>query len=118
MATVAAVPRRYGDGVAQRFERSWSRAVAAVLVRPWLWCTALRIAGRSSPRGWWHRSPFVPRPPAAFVAFRLETQYGSTPGSAPVAEDLVAYLAWCRSLDRDRSRDRGRKGAGRHGPRR
>lgn len=74
-----------------------------MLVRPGLWPTALRIIGRSSPRGWWHRAPFVPRPPAAFVQFRLETQYGSTTAGAPVAQDLVAYLAWCRALDRQRS---------------
>ncbi len=80
-----------------------------MLVRPWLWPTALRVVGRHSPPGWWHRAPFVPRPPAAFVAFRLETQYGAAAASAPVAEDLVVYLAWCRSLSRLR------KGAGRLG---
>jgi hypothetical protein len=46
------------------------------------------------------------------VQFRLETQYGSSTAGAPVADDLfaddlVAYLAWCRSLDRQRS-DRAR----------
>ncbi len=69
-------------------------------MRPWLWSTALLTVARHSPPGWWHRAPFVPRPPAAFVAFRLETQYGGTAASAPVAEDLVVYLAWCRSLRR------------------
>lgn len=79
-------------------QRTWSRSVAAVLLRPWLWPTAVRVIGRSSRPGWWRRPPFLPRPPAAFVGFRLETQYGGV--DAPAPEDLVAYLAWCRSLDR------------------
>jgi len=88
----------------------------AVVVRPWLWTTALRVVGRSSRRGWWRRAPFLPRPPAAFVGFRLETQYGGQ--AAPAAADLVAYLAWCRSLDRSRTSVRTGEGSGGLGTRR
>ena len=89
-------------------------------MRPWLWPAALRVIGRSSRRGWWHRPPFFPLPPTEFVGFRLETQYGDPPRRdrgrdrgrdraggaqerrAPLPGDLVAYVAWCRSIDRSR----------------
>jgi hypothetical protein len=73
----------------------WRRATLAVLVRPWLWATAVRSAIAASPRGWWRRWPFVPRPDADFLRFRFETAYGH--GGTPRAEDFVAYLEWCRA---------------------
>jgi hypothetical protein len=44
---------------------------------------------------WWRRAPFLPLPDAAYLRFRLETQYGRD--GAPAAGDLVTYLTWCRS---------------------
>ena len=47
---------------------------------------------------WWRRPPFLPLPDAAYLRFRLETQYGHV---APVdPNDLITYLEWCRSSDR------------------
>jgi hypothetical protein len=43
-------------------------------------------------------------PDRAFVAFRLETQYGTH--GAPEPRDLVTYLAWCRELERHRKLER------------
>lgn len=73
--------------------------VLAVLVRPWLWLTAVRQILRLAPRGWWHRPPFLPLPPADYLEFRLVTQYGSAhlaSGGDIRPADVVDYLAWCR----------------------
>jgi len=70
-------------------------AALAVAARPWLWRTAVSSARRIARPGWWRSPPFLPRPETAYLAFRLETQYGT--GGAPGARDLVAYLEWCRS---------------------
>ena len=84
-------------------------ALRAVLVRPHLWVTALRQSGRLAPSGWWRRPPFLPRPDADYLGFRMETQYGSRV-HAPDAVDLVSYLEWCRAQDRDRRRPPGHGG--------
>jgi hypothetical protein len=78
----------------------WARTTwRAVLVRPDLWRVAVGQALRLAPRGWWRRPPFVPRPDARYLGFRLETQYG-TPGATPRGADVVSYLEWCRAHDR------------------
>jgi len=74
-------------------------AVAAVAARPSLWSTALRVGARMVPRGWWQRPPFLPRPDPAYVGFRAVTQYGEADHPL-VADDVVQYLTWCRSLRR------------------
>jgi hypothetical protein len=88
---------------------SWARAVAAVIARPVLWPTAARQWMRATPRGWWRRPPFLPRPSRDYLRFRLETQYGAD--GAPAPRDLVTYLEWCRAEQR-----RNRRGV-RAGPR-
>ncbi|MCJ7672713.1 MAG: hypothetical protein MUP67_11810 [Acidimicrobiia bacterium] len=80
--------------------RSWVGAVARVAVRPGLWPTALRTAGRFTRPGWWRRPPFLPVPDRAYLAFRLETQYGAR--GTPEPRDLVTYLQWCREFERYR----------------
>ena len=73
-------------------------AVLAVARRPRLWPTALRQARRLAAPGWWHRWPFLPVPPPAYLRFRLQTAYGG-PGTTPIApHDLVTYLTWCRTF--------------------
>ena len=72
----------------------WARATGAVLARPWLWPTAGRQLWRLARPGWWRRRPFLPLPDPDYLHFRLETQYGAA--GVPRAEDVVAYLAWCR----------------------
>ena len=75
---------------------SWvRRAAVAVVVRPRLWRTALRqLLGLARP-GWWHRWPPFPSPDAAYLSFRLVTQYGAA-DHAPEPDDVVSYLEWCR----------------------
>ena len=77
--------------------RPWWPLVLAVAQRPRLWTTALVQAWRIAPRGWWHRWPPSPMPPAPYVDFRLQTVYGTTDGVLQPA-DLVAYLEWCRRM--------------------
>lgn len=78
-------------------------AVVAVVVRPWLWTTAVRQVLRLAPRGWWRRAPFLPLPPADYMEFRMVTQYGGghgQPGVPVRPHDVVDYLAWCRDWNR------------------
>lgn len=77
--------------------------VVAVLVRPWLWATALVQMHRLAGPGWWRRPPFLPLPPADYSEFRLVTQYGGKyldEGGRVVAADVVDYLSWCRDWNR------------------
>lgn len=77
--------------------------VGAVVVRPHLWFTAVRQLSRLARRGWWHRPPFLPLPPADYLEFRLVTQYGSAhlaSGGDIRARDVLDYLAWCRAWDK------------------
>jgi hypothetical protein len=75
----------------------WLRAGAMAALRPRLWPTALRQMVRLARARWWRRPPFLPVPDREYLRFRLQTQYGDAP---PVARDLVAYLEWCRSMER------------------
>jgi hypothetical protein len=93
-------PRSGGDGGGDGGGgRGTRRAVGAVVVRPRLWATALRQAGRMAAPGWWRRPPFLPRPDRRYLAFRFETHAGAA--DRPLApHELVAYLEWCRTEDR------------------
>ena len=75
------------------------RVGAAVVARPRLWATALRQVRRLARRGWWARPPFLPLPPADYLAFRMETQYGSGV-RRPDPEDVLHYLSWCQQMQR------------------
>jgi hypothetical protein len=78
--------------------RWWFGAVLAVLRRPRLWPTAAGQALRLARPGWWRRAPFLPVPDRDYVRFRIQTAYGSQ--GTPEADDLVAYLNWCREFNR------------------
>lgn len=71
--------------------------VLALVRRPDLWFTALRVAFVLAPRGWWRRPPHLPLPSAAYLRFRLVTAYGGSGTHPPEPADLVAYLEWCRA---------------------
>jgi hypothetical protein len=57
--------------------------------------TAKRQYVASLPRRWWRRRPFLPVPPADYVRFRLQTQYGTAKHSIE-AVDVLNYLSWCK----------------------
>ncbi|TMK89240.1 MAG: hypothetical protein E6G57_02465 [Actinobacteria bacterium] len=79
--------------------RWWWGVAGAVLARPRLWLTALGQVLRLARPGWWHRWPPVPAPDAAYLRFRLQTQYGD-PDREPEPLDILAYLEWCRDYPR------------------
>ncbi len=73
------------------------RTVLALLRRPDLWFTGVRVLLRLAPAGWWRRAPHLPIPSKDYLHFRMVTAYGGD-GSGPArSEDLVAYLEWCRA---------------------
>jgi hypothetical protein len=72
-----------------------ARAVPAVVVRPWLWPTALMQLLVLAPTGWWRRAPHLPVPDRDYFRFRMQTMYGDA-SHRPEGEDLVTYLNWCR----------------------
>ena len=82
-------------------------AMLAIARHPSLWLTALRQTFRLAPNGWWRRAPFLPLPDRRYMSFRFETQYGDSVHRAE-PRDLVTYLAWCRSYQRDLRRKRDR----------
>jgi len=70
-------------------------AILAVLIRPWLWPTALGAMFALAPDRWWARKPYLPIPDADVIAWRKATAYGSS--SAPMTpHDVVSYLNWRR----------------------
>jgi hypothetical protein len=84
----------------------WFQSFLAVLLRPWLWATALAQMCRMAPSRWWSRSPYLPLPDRGYLEFRLETAYGAR--GTPRAVDVVRYLEWCRSA---RAGSTGRRAA-------
>lgn len=76
-------------------------AAAALLARPDLWGTGLRVLVGHIRRRWWARPPFLPLPDPSHLAWRRLTLYGSA--DRPLApSDLVGYLEWCRRQRRAR----------------
>jgi hypothetical protein len=64
-----------------------------VLRRPRLWTAGARAYVTHVPSGWHRRAPFLPVPDRAWLAFRLQTQYGDS-AHAPEPDDVVAWLEW------------------------
>ncbi len=70
--------------------------VVAVLRRPSLWWSAVRVVRRVIPTRWWTRPPFLPVPSRAYLRFRKEAYYGDA--RAPFrADDVLKYLTWVRA---------------------
>ncbi len=76
--------------------------LAAVVGRPDLWFTALRVLGGVLQPGWWRRWPPVPRVPPAYLEWRRTTMWGDEHPGGLGADEAVAYLAWCRRMRRSR----------------
>lgn len=79
----------------------WLAAGVALLRRPDLWPVAVAEASRLAAARWWRRWPPLPRPPARWLAFRMETAYGDE-AARPDPPDVIAWLEWCRSMRRGR----------------
>jgi hypothetical protein len=76
-----------------------ARAGLAVARHPSLWATGVVQLLRLAAPGWWHRWPPLPTPDAAYLRFRLQTQYGD-PEREPEPSDLLTYLHWCKGYGR------------------
>jgi hypothetical protein len=76
------------------------RRFAGVALRhPVLIVPLLATAWRFRRRRWYARPPFLPVPPADYVAWRLYTAYGDEE-AIPPAEDLRRYLVWSARVRR------------------
>lgn len=58
-----------------------------------------RAGWRFRGRGWWRRPPFLPLPPAEYLAWRLHTAYGDS-AAAPDLGELERYLRWVMRMNR------------------
>jgi hypothetical protein len=66
---------------------------------------AVSAAWRFRARRWYRRPPFLPLPPREYMAWRMETAYGSA-DALPSRSELVRYLRWTRaSLNARRSEE-------------
>jgi hypothetical protein len=79
--------------------RGWASLVAALALRaavnPRLALDLVRLAWSFRARDWWRRPPFLPRPPAAYLRWRMFTAYGDEKAVPPV-EDVVRFARWRR----------------------
>ena len=57
--------------------------VAAVLLRPDLWWTALGELRRMAPHLWWRTAPHLPLPDRRLWEFRMVTAYGRADAGRP-----------------------------------
>jgi hypothetical protein len=80
-----------------------SAVVRALLARPDLWWTGVVVLKRLAPPRWWRAGSHLPLPHRAWWQFRMVTAYGHA-DAHPRADDVIAYLEWCRSTG---SRGRG-----------
>jgi len=81
------------------------RLAASAVLRPRLAWTLVRIAWRMRARDWYRKPPFLPLPPARYVAWRMYTAFGAADHVPDVAE-LERYAAWVRWMGRMRWRER------------
>jgi len=65
--------------------------------RPRTWVSVVRAAWALRARGWWHRSPWLPLPDAAYWRFRVATATGSPDGVLEGAE-MAAVAKWSTGL--------------------
>ena len=72
-----------------------TRFAGVVLRRPSLAIPLLRAGWRFRRRHWYRHPPFLPLPPQNYLAWRLETAYG-TAGELPEPSELRRYLRWMR----------------------
>jgi hypothetical protein len=73
------------------------RLAGLALRNPRLAVPLLSAAWRFRSRGWYRRAPFLPLPPADYIAWRLHTAYGAE-DAMPTAAELERYLRWSARL--------------------
>ncbi len=75
------------------------RLATRTLLHPRLALLMLRAAWRFRARDWFRRPPFLPLPPAEYLAWRLHTAYGED-GAEPTMDELRNYLEWTVAMRR------------------
>jgi len=72
------------------------RVFIAILLRPYLWPTAVGALFGFAPARWWTRYPFLPIPDRTVIEWRVTTAYGRR-DMALAAHDVISYLRWRRA---------------------
>ncbi|OGU01494.1 MAG: hypothetical protein A2085_01705 [Gemmatimonadetes bacterium GWC2_71_10] len=75
------------------------RLVAHAAVRPRVAWDLLTLVWAFRRRQWYRRPPFLPLPPAEYLAWRLYTAYGDERAVPPV-EDVLRFARWRRHITR------------------
>lgn len=75
--------------------------IGLALRQPRLVPLLLGAAWRFRAQDWYRRVPFLPLPPAEYVAWRLQTAYGDE-GAAPEPVELARYLRWTARMAKQR----------------
>ena len=75
------------------------RMVRLVLGRPRAVLWLIRAGWRFRARDWYRRPPFLPLPPPAYMAWRLDTAYGAK-DRVPDSDEIQRYLAWTEWMHR------------------
>ncbi len=75
------------------------RLVAHAAVRPRVAWDLLTLVWAFRRRRWYKRPPFLPLPPAEYLAWRLYTAYGDE-RAVPPAQDVLRFARWRRHIAR------------------
>jgi hypothetical protein len=80
-----------------RYGSLLSQIIGRALRRPALLLLMARVGWRFRRRDWHRRWPFLPLPPADYLAWRLHTAFGDEE-RVPSAQEIEVYLRWAQRV--------------------